>query len=113
MFETLRTIFYPVADLANAKAWWTELLGAAPYFDESFYVGFDVNGNEVGLVPGGPDDSPTTYWRVRDAGTAYQKLLDQGASAHEEPHDVGDGIVTGAVRDPSGNLIGVISLPGE
>ena len=113
MFETLRTIVYPVVDLASAKAWWTELLGAAPYFDEPFYVGYDVNGNEVGLIPGSAEDSPTAYWRVRDTAAAYRELLERGASEYEAPHDVGGGIVTGAVRDASGNLIGVISLPGE
>ncbi len=113
VFETLRTIVYPVTDLASAKAWWTALLGAPPYFDEPFYVGYDVNGNEVGLVPGAPEDSPTTYWRVRDAAAAYQTLLVHGATEHETPHEVGGGIVTASARDASGNLIGMISLPGE
>lgn len=113
MFETLRTIVYPVSDLATAKAWWTDLLGSAPYFDEPYYVGINVGGNEVGLVPDPEEQSPTAYWRVRDVAAAYQRLLELGATAHEEPHEVGGGLVTAAVRDSSANLIGVISVPGE
>lgn len=113
MFQTLRTIVYPVPDLASAKAWWSELLGSAPYFDEPFYVGFDVFGNEVGLVPGTAEQSPTAYWRVSDVAATYQKMLHSGATAHEQPHEVGGGIITAAVRDDAGNLIGVISVPGE
>ncbi|WP_443111267.1 VOC family protein [Amycolatopsis sp. A1MSW2902] len=39
MFEGLRTVVYPAADLAAAKEWWTRVLGVSPYFDEPFYVG--------------------------------------------------------------------------
>ena len=51
----LRTIIYPVPDLERARSWWSDLLGFKPYFDEPFYVGFNVGGYELGLVP---DDSP-------------------------------------------------------
>lgn len=113
LFERLRTIVYPVTDLAEGKVWWSQLLARAPYFDEPYYVGFDVNGYEVGLVPSTGDDGPTTYWRVPDADAAFTELLAAGAAAQEEPREVGGGIRSAAARDPSDNLVGVIHIPGE
>ena len=49
----LRTVIYPAPDLDAAKAWWTAFLGADPYFDQPFYVGYDVAGYELGLLPDG------------------------------------------------------------
>src|SRR5438552_6790905 len=49
----LRTLIYPVTDLDAAKAWFTELVGFGPYFDEPFFVGFSVGGYELGLLPDG------------------------------------------------------------
>jgi catechol 2,3-dioxygenase-like lactoylglutathione lyase family enzyme len=42
----------PVSDLDAAKAVYTALLGA-PHTDESYYVGYNINGFEVGLNPAG------------------------------------------------------------
>ncbi|MEI6454201.1 MAG: hypothetical protein WCO31_06365 [Actinomycetes bacterium] len=50
--QGLRTLIYPVDDLDAAKSWWSSFLGAEPYFDETFYVGFDIGGYELGLLPG-------------------------------------------------------------
>ena len=47
MFEGLRTVIYFVSDIHKAKAWYTELLGKEPYFDEPFYIGFNVGGYEL------------------------------------------------------------------
>ena len=47
----LRTIIYPAPDLETAKEWWCNFLGYEPYFDEPFYVGFNVEGYELGLLP--------------------------------------------------------------
>ncbi|MEJ7714279.1 MAG: hypothetical protein WKF40_00670 [Thermoleophilaceae bacterium] len=94
----------PGEDLAEGKVWWSQLLERAPYFDEPYYVGFDVNGCEVGLVPSTGDDGPTTYWRVLDADAAdVTELLAAGAVAHEEPrrwvgHPLGRG--TGPFGQP-------------
>jgi hypothetical protein len=46
----LRTVIYPAPDLP-ATSWWSELLGVRPYFEEPFYVGFEVAGYELGLLP--------------------------------------------------------------
>lgn len=115
-FRGLRTVIYAVADLAKAKAWYADVLERAPYFDEEFYVGFNVGGFELGLVPE-PDAPPerdaagVAFWGVADATAAYARLLALGAAEHEEVQDVGDGVKIGAVRDPFGNILGVVENP--
>jgi catechol 2,3-dioxygenase-like lactoylglutathione lyase family enzyme len=112
MLEGLRTLVYHVADLDAAKAWYTQMLGFSPYFDQPFYVGFNVGGYELGLVPeeDGPQ-GPITYWGVPDADAAYVKLLLLGAVAEVPVEDVGGDIRLGAVCDPFGNILGVIYNP--
>jgi catechol 2,3-dioxygenase-like lactoylglutathione lyase family enzyme len=114
MFQGLRTIVYPVGNLPKAKAWYSKMLGQEPYFDESFYVGYNVGGFELGLDPDGPlagQSGPITYWGVPDAQAAYARLLALGARAHETVREVGGGILLGSVQDPFGNLLGVIQNP--
>ncbi|GAB3842764.1 VOC family protein [Hymenobacter jeollabukensis] len=114
MFQGLRTIVYPVRDLARARQWYTQVLGQPPYFDEPFYVGFNVGGYELGLDPNSPGTGPggpVTYWGVPDAAAAYTRLLELGAQSHEAVHEVGGGIYVGCVLDPFGNLLGVIQNP--
>lgn len=107
----LRTVIYPCSDLESATAWWTEVLGDAPYFEESFYVGFNVAGYELGLVPDAEAHGPLVYWGVEDVQAAFDEALEAGASIHEPPTDVGEGIVTSTVISPQGNVIGFISNP--
>ena len=106
----LRSSFLTVTDIEEAKAWYTSLLGDGPYFDEPFYVGFDVAGFELGLVPG---DGPGTEaaWAVDDPEVALKAATDLGAEVLEEPRDVGDGIVVATFSDPFGNRIGIIRNP--
>jgi catechol 2,3-dioxygenase-like lactoylglutathione lyase family enzyme len=113
MILGLRTAIYPVHDLAAAKAWYTRLLGQAPYFDQPFYVGFAVGGFELGLLPVGEPGvaGPQPLWGVADAEAAYAELLALGATALEPVTDVGDGIKVAAVRDPFGNRFGIIENP--
>jgi predicted enzyme related to lactoylglutathione lyase len=114
MFLGLRTVIYPVDDMGAAKAWFTELLGQPPYFDEPFYIGFEVAGYELGLLPAGEDgssDGPLTYWGVGDADAAFARLLAAGATVHVPVSEVGAGIRTGSVREPGGNIVGVIENP--
>jgi lactoylglutathione lyase len=115
-FAGLRTVGYKVSDLAKAKAWYTQVLGINPYFDEVFYVGFSVAGYELGLVPdelgnSTKADGVTAYWGVEDVQATYNRLLALGATAHEEPTDVGGDIVVAAVKDPWGNVFGIIYNP--
>lgn len=116
MLQGLRTATYQVKDLARAKEWYSTVLGLKPYFDQPFYVGFNVGGYELGLVPATDADEKRApagiaYWGVKDARDAYQHLLDFGAKAQEPIQDVGEGIFIGAVYDPFGNVLGIIQNP--
>ena len=90
MIQGLRTVIYPVTDLEKGKAWYGEVLGVKPYFDEPFYVGYSVGGFELGLVPDGEpgDEGSIAYWGVADATAAMRRLEDMKVRAHviENPH---------------------------
>src|SRR5215217_1821528 len=108
----LRTVIYPSPELATAKAWWSGLLGIDPYFDEPFYVGFEVGGYELGLLPdANPSDGAITYWGVDDVASAVEAALAQGATSHAPVSEVGGGIVTGSVTNPMGAIVGFIFNP--
>ena len=108
----LRTVIYPAPDLAAARAWWSELLGVEPYFDEAFYVGFTVAGYELALWPAAdPADGALTYWGVRDVPAAVARVTAAGGSVHTPPQEVGGGIVTAMTRTPAGSLLGLIDNP--
>jgi catechol 2,3-dioxygenase-like lactoylglutathione lyase family enzyme len=109
MFLGLRTVIYPAPDLGAAKAWYTELLGFAPYFDEPFYVGFEVGGYELGLNP--QTETAETYWGVDDIEAAYARLLATGANERSPVADVGGDIKVATVLDPSGAVLGIIQNP--
>ncbi len=113
MLLGLRTAIYPVKDLATAKAWYTQVVGHAPYFDQPFYVGFEVGGFELGLVPDGTSGTSGSQplWGVEDARAAMNRLLELGAKVLEPVQDVGEGIKVAAVEDPFGNRLGIIENP--
>ena len=113
MFLGLRTVIYPAPNLAAAKAWYANVLGAAPYFDEPFYVGFSVGGFELGLLPDATPgmNGPQPLWGVAAIEPAYSRLLELGALALEPVTEVGGGIKVAAVQDPFGNRLGIIENP--
>lgn len=113
MIQGLRTVIYHVTDLAEAKAWYTKVLGFGPYFDQPFYVGFSVGGFELGLVPDGkPGPGGTVaFWGVPNAAAAVDRMLTHGATIREPLQDVGEGIKVAAVSDPFGNTFGLIENP--
>ena len=114
MFLGLRSHIVAARDLDISRAWYARVLGFPPYFDEPFYVGFEVGGYELGLLPGRPDDYPAggeTYWGVADIDDARQQLLSMGAIASGEISDVGGGIRMAILLDPGGNRIGIIENP--
>jgi predicted enzyme related to lactoylglutathione lyase len=115
-FLGLRTACYPVTDLAKAKAWYSAVLGIAPYFDEPFYVGFNVGGFELGLDPDTSEVKPAAagalvYWGVESAERAWARLLELGATPASPVREVGGGIKVATVKDPFGNLFGLIENP--
>ena len=113
MITGLRTVSYPVTDLAKAKAWYQAVLGQAPYFDEVFYVGFEVGGFELGLVPDGTPGAagPTAYWSSGDIETDIARIVELGATVHAALTEVGGGIRVATLLDPDGNQFGLIDNP--
>ncbi len=105
-------MIYPAPDLQAAKLWWTAFLGAPPYFDEPFYVGFNPGGYELGLLPDAdPAAGALTYWGVDDVSEAVAAAIQAGALEYSPASDVGDGIITAAVSTPSGSIVGFIYNP--
>jgi predicted enzyme related to lactoylglutathione lyase len=115
MIQGVRTIIYHVKDLAKAKAWYTEIFEKPPYFDEPYYVGFNIEGFELGLQPDSAgenfDNNIVAYWGVKDAHATYNEMLAKGCIANEVIADVGSGILLGTVIDPAGNVFGIIENP--
>lgn len=112
MFKKLRTVIYHVDDIDAAKKWYSEATGLQPYFDESFYVGFDINGFELGLDPDATGktkgNQTVSYWAVDDTVKASQKLVSLGGKLVQPKTNVGGTIHVAIVEDPFGNHIGLI-----
>ena len=109
--EGIKTVLHPVSDLAAAKSVYTALLGEPPIADESYYVGYEVAGQHIGLVPhGGPQGmtSPVAYWHVSDIEAKLAEVTAAGAAVKDPPHDVGNGRLVAAVTDPDGNVLGLL-----
>ena len=112
MFKKLRTVIYHAKDIEAAKNWYIKATGVQPYFDEPFYVGFDINGYELGLDPDGshftPGNHSISYWAVDDVLIASEKLVTSGALLIQQKTNVGGTIEVAIVEDPFGNHIGLI-----
>lgn len=108
----LRTVLYPAPDLAATTAWWAGYLGVEPYFNQPFYVGFEVGGYELGLLPDAdPADGAVAYWGVESVAEAVAAAVAAGATVHTPATNVGEGIVTATVRAPDGTVVGLIHNP--
>jgi predicted enzyme related to lactoylglutathione lyase len=109
--QGIKTVLHPVSDLAAAKAVYTALLGMPPQHDSSYYVGYDAEGQHIGLVPGGGPQgmtSPVAYWHVADIEAKLAEVTAAGAAVKESPHDVGGGRLVASFTDPDGNVLGLI-----
>ncbi len=107
----IKTVLHPVSDLAAAKAVYTALLGIEPQADGPYYVGFEAEGQQIGLVPGGGPQgmtSPVAYWHVADIEAKLAEVTAAGATLHEAAHDVGGGRLVATFTDPDGNVLGLI-----
>ena len=109
--QGIKTVLHPVSDLATAKPVYTALLGVAPQTDESYYVGFEVAGQHIGLLPaGGPQSmtSPVAYWHVPDLEAKLAEVTAAGATVKDPVHDVGGGRLVATVTDLDGNVLGLL-----
>ena len=117
MLNGLRTVTYIVDDLKRAKAWHADVLGREPTFDAPYYVGFNVGGDELGLLPategGAAEETGRTvaYWGVDDVEAAVERLQKKGATIRDEIQDVGEGIRLATMRTPVGTVLGIIENP--
>jgi predicted enzyme related to lactoylglutathione lyase len=109
-----KTLLHPVSDLVTAKAVYTALLGIPPQTDGPYYVGYEAEGQQIGLVPGGGPQGMTTpvaYWHVTDIEAKLAEVTDAGATVKEPPRDVGEGRLVATFTDPDGNVLGLIQDP--
>ncbi|BCJ49740.1 glyoxalase [Actinoplanes sp. NBRC 14428] len=109
--QGVKTVLHPVSDLTKAKEVYTALLGTPPQTDEPYYVGYEVAGQHIGLVPGGGPQgmtSPVAYWHVPDIEARLAEVTAAGATVTEAAHDVGGGRLVATFTDPDGNVLGLL-----
>jgi predicted enzyme related to lactoylglutathione lyase len=113
MTETqgIKTVLHPVTDVAKAKDVYAALLGIQPQVDSEYYVGFDVEGQHIGLVPGGGPQGltgPVAYWHVSDIEAKLAEVTAAGATVKDSPQEVGGGRLVASFTDPDGNVLGLV-----
>ena len=109
--QGIKTVLHPVSDVEQAKAVYTALLGVEPQADSPYYVGYDVAGQHIGLLPGGGPQgytSPVAFWHVDDLEAKLAELTAAGATVRDAPNEVGGGRVVASVTDPDGNVLGLL-----
>ncbi len=109
--QGIKTVLHPVSDLEKSKAVYTALLGVPPQTDSEYYVGFDAEGQQIGLVPSAVSQgmtSPVAHWHVADIEAKLAEVTAAGATVKEAAHDVGGGRLVATVTDPDGNVLGLI-----
>jgi predicted enzyme related to lactoylglutathione lyase len=109
--QGIKTVLHPVSDLAKAKPVYAALLGVPPSSDAPYYVGFEAEGQQIGLVPGGGQEgmtSPVAYWHVADIEAKLAEVTAAGAAVKDSPRDVGGGRLVATFTDPDGNVLGLI-----
>ena len=111
MTAGIKTIIYPVQDLASAKTLYGALLGVTPNMDQPSYVNFTAAGQDIGLDPNGRSrgiTGPIAYWQIDDIAAHLTLLLDAGAEMLQGVRDVGGGKLIASVKDAAGNIIGLL-----
>jgi predicted enzyme related to lactoylglutathione lyase len=112
--EGIKTVLHPVTDLAAAKEVYTALLGIPPQHDAPYYVGYEVAGQQIGLVPNRDPQgatAPVAYWHVADIEAKLADVTAAGAAVKEPAHDVGGGRLVATFTDPDGNVLGLLQDP--
>src|SRR5580658_6926526 len=106
--EGIQTVLHPVTDLDKAKKVYTALLGAEPTADAPYYVGYDVAGQQIGLVPNSDMTSPVAYWHVPDIEAKLAEVTAAGGTLKDAARDVGNGRLVATFTDPDGNVLGLL-----
>jgi predicted enzyme related to lactoylglutathione lyase len=109
--QGIKTVLHPVSDLAKAKAVYTALLGIQPQADAPYYVGYDVAGQHIGLVPRGASQGmtgPVAYWHVPDIEAKLAEVTAAGGTVKDPARDVGGGRLVATFTDPDGNVLGLL-----
>ncbi len=109
--QGIKTVLHPVSDLGAAKPVYSALLGTEPAHDAPYYVGYEVEGQHIGLVPGGKEQgmtSPVAYWHVPDIQAKLAEVTAAGAVVKDAVRDVGGGRLVATVTDPDGNVLGLL-----
>src|SRR4051812_153974 len=109
--QGIKTVLHPASDVDKAKVVYAALLGVEPSADSAYYVGFDVAGQHIGLLPGGGPQgltAPVAYWHVDDIEATLAAVTAAGATVKAAPSEVGGGRVVASVSDPDGNVLGLI-----
>ncbi|WP_329477163.1 VOC family protein [Kribbella sp. NBC_01510] len=106
--QGIKTVLHPVADLEKAKATYIALLGMEPTADSPYYVGFEAEGQQIGLVPNSDMTSPIAYWHVDDIEGKLAEVTAAGGALKDAPKDVGGGRLVATFTDPDGNVLGLI-----
>ena len=111
--QGIKTVLHPVSDLAAAKPVYTALLGVEPSADADYYVGYEAEGQHIGLVPGGAQGmtSPVAYWHVADIEAKLAEVTAAGAIVKDPVRNVGGGRLVATVTDPDGNVLGLLQDP--
>ena len=112
----LRTTIYKVSDIQKARDWYAKAFETKAYFDETYYVGFNIGGYELGLQPeevskGEKIESVVSYWGVEKIQEVCDRLISLGAIENEKPYNAGGEMITATPKDPFGNVIGLIYNP--
>lgn len=111
MSSSIQSLVIPTTDAEAAKAF-LSILAGQPHTDQPYYVGWNVNGLEIGLNPGGHGMGmigPVNYWQVEDVTATQQALVAAGATLGQEATEVGGGTIVATVTDKDGNVYGLIS----
>ena len=112
MIKSMKSIVYPSSNIEADVAFWTKVLGKEPYFNEHYYVGFKVDGYELGLDPNAISEGvtqPVTYWGVADIEEEVTRLVALGMTLHEPIQELSSGVKIAKLKDAIGYMFGIVS----
>jgi predicted enzyme related to lactoylglutathione lyase len=110
----IRLIVYSVKDLTAAKKVFGTFLGAEPYVDGAYYVGYRVGELEIGLDPNAQAQgfsAPIGYVDTADIQSSLKALVEAGAEVVQDVMDVGGGLLVARLKDADGNFLGLRQSP--